>query len=359
MGDATVLSGPDVVVQATHEPVPTSETPAGKAAAARSVRAEKIAAAVAARRASSTTESDAGAIAQEPPVTPVAVAPAPDATADEPPQVDDATKRGLDAIEKRDKRAREQLATLKAEIEKERAELEKARAALPKIDDLKKLPVRDRYREALRVAGIDPDDEEHMELVARDSYARSKSGKSDPKNKQYAEQVAERNTLQSELAELRKMVEETRSTLSERDQKAQAEAFQRQYLDEAVKAVPQAPSLVGRRGAKNPARARAEMLSIGQRIEHETGETPTHAEVIAQYEKLLRNELEDLGFSEAEIAAKLAPPKPATTAPPAAKPARTLDPGAGSATPTIHGQPTRAQKLAAAREGLRKLRAEG
>jgi hypothetical protein len=279
---------------------------------------------------------------------------------------DESTQRGLDAIEKRDKRAREQLtrerAEAKAEIDRERAELAKLRAEANKPDpfaDLKKLPPRDRYLEALKLVDLDPDNEESMEVVARDVYPRSKSGKVDPKAKAYADQLAERSYRDDRVAQLEKRIEELTSGLSEKESRQQAEQFQQKYLDEAVKAIPTAASLVGRAHAKNPDRARTELLRVGQALETELGETPSHAEVVARYESLLKQDLLDRGFDESAITGMLAPAK--TTAPqaPAPKPMRTLDPGAGSTTPTINGNPTRAQKLAVAKQGLKKLLAEG
>lgn len=284
----------------------------------------------------------------------------------EEPPADSHTAKALEAIEKRDKRAREQLAadikSAKAELEAERAEIARLRAEISgkssSFDDLKKLPPARRYLEALKAVEINPDDEETMEVVARDSYARSKSGKADPKNKAYAEQVAEKRGLETELAELRKMVEETRNEFSTRDQKAEAERFQQTYLDEAVKAIPTDPTFIGRAHAAAPARARAELLAIGQRLERDNGETPTHAEVIAEYERLAKADLVERGFTDAQIAAMLT--KPAATIEAPAKPApsrTTIDPAHGSVTTPINGTPSREQKIAAARMGLQRRQA--
>jgi len=365
MGDDSASGGLDVVATVSHETLAPSETPAAKVAAARSTRAEKIAAARTARlsgnadAAPHVPDTDAGAADTQ--ASPAA--PASESTTE---KHDESTQRGLDAIEKRDKRAREQLtkerAEAKAELDRERAELAKLRAEANKpapFDDLKKLPAKDRYLQALKLAGLDPDDDESMEVIARDAYARSKSGKADPKNKAYAEQIGERDSVKSELADLRRQLEETRSSLTEREQRQQAESFQQKYLDEAVKAIPAAASLAGRALAKNPDRARGELLRVGQALETELGETPSHAEVVARYESLLRQDLLDRGLDETTIAAMLSPPKAATAAPAAPKPMRTLDPGAGSITPTINGTATRAQRLAVAKQGLKKLLAEG
>lgn len=305
--------------------------------------------------------------AGEKPAATVAPAPAPKAAAapaaEDEASSDPQASKAIEAIEKRDRRAREQLAAeraaWKAERELEVAELARLRAEQPKapsLDELKKLPPSRRAIEAMKLAGLDPDDEDVMEVIARDAYARSKSGKADPKNRVYADQVAEKNGLETQLAEMRRMIEETRETLTQRDQRQALEAFQSQYLAEALKAVPADPSFIGLAHAANPAKAKAALLSIGQRIERDTGETPSHAEVIAEYERATREDLTDRGFSEAQIAAMLAPP--AAPKKPAPAPMRaTIDPSAGPSTAPVDPTTTREQKLARAREGLKKLNA--
>jgi len=278
---------------------------------------------------------------------------------------DPTTAKGIEAIEKRDARAREQFKTdvakVRAELDVERAEIARMRAEASKApdhDSLKKLPVKDRYREALRLVGIDPDDEEHAEIVARDAYARSKSGKADPKNKVYAEQVAEKSALQAELTEMRKQLEQVQGEFKTRDSRAEMERFQSSYLDAAVKAIPVEPTPISMAHSANPEKTRAALLALGQQLERDIGETPTHAEVIAEYNRRAFADLSDRGFSQADIAAllKRAAPSAEVVAKPA--PTRTLDPDARPTATPINGNPTRDQKIAAARAGLRKLSAE-
>jgi hypothetical protein len=283
---------------------------------------------------------------------------------------DPQTAKSIEAIEKRDARARAQLAADQAAWKQQRdlelAELAKLRAELTgktSLDDLKKLPPSRRAIEAMRMAGLDPDDEEAMEIIARDTYARSKSGKAKPENRAYADQLAKEHGTASEIAELRKMLEETRQSIEQRDHAAELKRFQNTYLDEAVKAVPQAPSFIGRALAANPAKARGALLALGQRMEREAMEadgatsydpsyTPTHAQVIARYEEETRAELADRGFTTEQIDAMLAP---AAAKPP---PPKTLDVGARPTTPITSAPQSRAEKIAKARVGLQKLNAE-
>lgn len=71
--------------------------------------------------------------------------------------------------------------------------------------------------------------------------------------------------------------------------------------------------------------------------------TPTHAEVIAEYEKRRREELEEQGV---DVDAMLKRAAPAPAAPPAKKPAATLDPTntGGAARPVDRSRMTEDQK---------------
>lgn len=272
---------------------------------------------------------------------------------------DAATAKSIEAIEKRDRRAREQLAAdraaWKAERDLEIAELTKLKSELTgkatSLDDLKRL-AKTKPLEALKHLGIESEDD--LEVVARQTYAVSKSGKADPKNKAFADQVAEKHGVAAELAELKAELAKVKGEFSTRDQRAEMERFQTQYLDEAVKAIPAEPTFIALAHTANPAKARAALLELGQRIERETGETPSHAEVIAEYERNKRAELADTGLAADQIEALLRKP-----APPAKPLPKTLDLTArGSATAPINGNPTREQKLAAARAERLKRNAE-
>ena len=333
-------------------PTPAASAPTGPSP--REARAAKVAAF---REGAAKAEPAAPAVTAAPVEAPAKVEP----VADDPP--DPKTAKGIEAIEKRDKRAREALAAdqakWKAERDLEVAELARLRADLtgkaPKFDDLKKLPPAKRALEAMKLVGLDPDDEEAMEVIARDAYARSKSGKADPKNKAYADQVSEKSALAAEIAAMKAELDSVKGEFKTRDQRAAMEQFQNQYLDQAVKAVPADPSFIGLALTANPTKARAALLQIGQRLESENGDTPTHAEVIAEYERSKRAELADMGVPEAQIAAMLAKPAPVVVK---AAPPKTLDVTVRSTTPPLNGNPTRDQKIAAARSGLKKLGAE-
>lgn len=351
MAAETVAEGQGTGGEVTVVTPPTQAGPSP-----RELRAAKIATAAAViRRAPEATTAQSA---------PVLEVKAEEKPAELAPEVDPQTAKGIEAIEKRDKRAREQLAkdqaAWKQQMEMERADIARIRAEaagkpIPSLDELKKLPVAARLREAMKLVDLDPDNEEHAEVASRDLYARSKSGKADPKNRAFADQIAEKSALEAQLADMRKMIEETRSTLTEREQKAQLEQFQNKWLDDAAKALPAEPSLVSLAMTKSPERTRSVLLDIGKRMEVENGETPTHAEVIAEYEAIAKADLQDRGFTDAQIAAMLKPN--AAPAPAIKQVTRTLDPSAGPTTAPVSPVTTREQKVALARAGIRKLQA--
>ena len=240
----------------------------------------------------------------------------------------DTTKR-LGVVAKAEAKAREEATQRKIELDRrEQALLARENEATGKgstLEQLKALIRKDPVK-ALETLGLT--DEADLSVAAQRMWAQT-AGKADPKNKAYAEQTARERELQSELAELKKTTAELAEQFKTRDQRAAAEQFANRYLDEAVKAIPSEPSLIGTRHTKNPANARAALLSLGQEMEKDAdGETPSHGEVIAEYEKRRRAEFEEQGVDvDAMLKAKVAAPVAAD----AKKPAATLDVTSGGA----------------------------
>lgn len=295
-------------------------------------------------------------------------APAPDdkaapGTGEEPP--DEKTARSLALIDRRAKALRDEQATERAKLELDRAELARLRSDIEgrgsSVDDLKKLAKRDPIA-ALAKLGIESEDD--WETVGRGAYPRTKAGKADPRAAPAVAQTTRERELAEQLAELKTRQEALDTQLKTRDAEAQTRAFVENYLDQAVKAIPTAPSLIGKLHEKSPVKARQALHQLGARMEadamkadgatkYDPSYTPSHAEVIAEYEKTRRAELEEQGV---DVAAMLAPPKPATPEP--KKPAATLDPSATRHIRPANGTPSRAEKLAAVNAGLKKLEAE-
>lgn len=271
------------------------------------------------------------------------------------PAPDQKTAAGLAAIEKRQKKFQDDVAKAKADLELDRAQLARQKAEVDakasSLDELKALARKPGGRmavlEKLGLAG-----EDDLEVIAREAYANSKAGKADPKNKQYAEQVAKDRGYSSDLEELKGTVRELTEKLETREKQAEAKAFVTEYLDGVVKAIPTTPTLIGKLHATNPGKARAALYEIGARLEKENEATPTHAEVIAEFEKVRRAELAEMGV---DVDAQL---KPAAAAPPAPKTQPTLDVTSSTGTRPINGNPSRTDKLKSVNTGLKKLFAE-
>lgn len=345
MGDVPVGAVPSPVASATAAP-PASPT---------AVKAAKLASVTAglAKLAESEKVSAPVEATPTPVVSPDAPTPPPVATS-EAPAADEApdpkTAKGLAAIEKQAKRFRDEQSAAKAELDVERAEIARLRAEatgkVTSIAELKKM----KPLEVLEALGFESEDD--YDVLARGAYAKTKAGKTDPRLKQQAEQTAEARDLKTTVAELRKQIEELGGEFTKRDARAQTEAFVAKWQDEAIKAIPEEPSLIGRLAAKSPEKARDVLLTIGKYLEKQTGETPTHAECIEEYEKYRRAELEDTGV---DVAALL---RPQADAPAKKSPSRSLDITTPGGTRPLNTNLSRAEKLAAVTAGLRKLDAE-
>ncbi len=268
--------------------------------------------------------------------------------ADAPTEDDPKTARGLAAIEKREKRFREEQARIKADLELERAELARIKSELTgkatSYEDFKKLKPLD----LIDKLGLDDDG---LVALSRGAYARTKAGSADPRAAAAVAEVTEKRATKESIESIREEIrKEFRDELAKRDAAEQTKSFANKWQDDAVKAIPgDKPTLIARLHEKAPEKARAILLSIGQHLERENdNETPTHAEVIEAYEKHRRAELEEQGI---DVDALLAPKK---TAPPAA-PTKTLDVTTSGGTRPITSANTKAEKIALVTAGLKKL----
>jgi len=348
----------DVPVGAIAAPeAPVGTVTLGKAPAA-SNRAAKLAAANAALAKLSIAE-----IAAEVPLKTEAVVvdPSVEPKTDEPkvetkPEPDAPTTRALAQIEKQAKKFRDEQAAAKADLAQERAELARIKAEhaakQTSFEELQKLYRTDRAAAIEKLAGSDS--EEEYEAAARAAFARTKAGKADPRNQHAAAQTSREREQATKIEKMESELEELRNEFKSRDKAAEAKDFQKQFLDAAVKAIPEAPSLIGKLYAKAPDKARQALLHIGARLERENdNETPTHAEVIAEYEKMRRAELEEQGV---DVDAMLRPPVKSDST--KAITTKTLDITSTPGTRPLNGTPTRAEKLAAVTAGIKKLDAE-
>lgn len=360
-------------------PAPAAEvvapSPMNSAKAAQAARAAKIAEVTkgiaklsSEKPAEAKTESPAAsvdAVAEAPasPSSKTADAPSTEAAPVKPePKVDETpdakTAKSLALVDKRMAEFREEQKKAKAEfaaeIQAEREKLAKERADIGSkggsLDELRRLAKSTRLED--RLAALEKlgyDNEDDYALLGRAAYTRTKEGKADPRAKPLADQTAKEREYSTKMEELQSKIDQLQKEFETRDQKAASQQFIEKYLDDAVKAIPTEPTLIGKLHAKSPQKARQAMLEIGARMEKSEGETPTHAEVIAEYEKQRRAELEEQGV---DVDALL---KPSTATKTTTAPSRTLDPTAPSGTRPANPNASRAEKLKAASQGLHKL----
>lgn len=273
-------------------------------------------------------------------------------------QPDPKTAKALAAIDKQAKKFREEQAAAKREFEQEmadqRAEFARERAAFKAEADsfanLQKMHPLDAIRK-LRPNMTEDD----WEVVGRGAFPFTKAGKADPRAAEIAARTHKESTRDSELADLRKELAEMRETMAAQSKATEARSYVDRWSGDAVKSIPSdKKTLIGNLHAKAPEKAKQALLAIGAELERANGgETPDYADVIAEFEKRERAELEARGV---DVDALL---KPATAAP-APKPApKTLDVTAPTnGTRPINGSPSRAEKLAAISAGLKKLGAD-
>lgn len=277
----------------------------------------------------------------------------PEKTDEEP--VDPKTAKALAQIDKQAARFREEQKKAKAELEVERAEIARMRAeaqAFAKsLDDLRGLAKKDPIA-LLEKMGIQSEDE--WEVVGRSAFPRTKAGKADPNAAKVAAQTARERELMQQLEDLKKTTEELRNEFKQRDQQATTQQFIQRWQDEAVKAIPaDKPTLIAKLHEKSPQKARQALLEIGARLERENdNETPSHAEVIAEYERMRRAELEEQGV---DVDALL---RPAKAAAPAKPPPKTLDPTAVNGVRPINTNPSKDEKIRTLSKDLSRLWAQ-
>lgn len=303
-----------------------------------------------------TTEKPAPAKAAEPPAeeTPEAADVAPDLEA----KPDPSAARGLAAVAKAEARSRAQADQRKVELDRrEQQLLARENEATSKVVSSEKFlaELRRDPAAALLKHGLTIED---LEPIAQAAYLASPAGQkelaSKPGAKAAADKALREREQMTELQKAQKRIDELEAKFEGQTKAQTAQKFVEQYLDTAVKAIPTTPSLIGTLHAKAPGKARAALLSLGQQMEREAMEadgvtqadashTPTHAEVIAEYEKRRREELEEQGV---DVDAMLKRAAPAPAAPPAKKPAATLDPTntGGAARPVDRSRMTEDQK---------------
>lgn len=258
---------------------------------------------------------------------------------------DPETDKRLSAVQKAEKRSREQIAKERAEAKAEmQLEFDRQRAALtPHMESLKA------YESAKAKAHTDPVGLltslgvplDQFDYIAQQIYNNSKAAESDPKRKEYAAQAREKREYESRMEAMQKRID---AMENERKQATEAQESAR-LEDSAFKALSDAATddmpLTKAVLAKNPTKARAALLKTAQDLFAQTGEPPDAEDVLSAYEKIRAEELAELGVDVASIAK----PKTAPTDEKRA-PSKTLDAAPAGAKPApAKGKPSRDELL--------------
>ncbi len=281
----------------------------------------------------------------------------PEATAEEPveeepeePAPDPELERRARQLRKQEQRIRDRARAEREEIQRDRESLRKDREQVSEFNRLKERAKHDPVG-VLRHLGLTDDD---FEPVAKHIYAQTKEAAKDPKNREAADRAMRERELQATIDSLKSRLDEQDKTKAEtaRQERERAEAVRYMTgVSKAAKPGTLAAHYLGK-GGSAAGRAMQAMAAITAELA-EDDELPLPSEVLAEYEKRRRAELEDDGVDvnallkrRAAAPAAAASKKPANgaakangkpaTRPPAAparetaaperKPARIIDP---------------------------------
>jgi hypothetical protein len=227
-----------------------------------------------------------------------------------PPEKDPATAKGLEAIQRREKQAKEAMARARAEFETEREQFRREWA--PKLEALErfqKLSQRARYDVAgvLQELGVPKTD---FEAAAKELYYATTAAEADPKYREAALRSAREREHVDALTQTRQELAELRSMIADRDRQQTIAAAVSEFIESTAKAVTDDTPIVSRWMAKNPAAVRTKLAHVAeQMIGENDGEVPDHADVVARLEKIRRAELEELEIDVEQYIKTPAAPK--------------------------------------------------
>lgn len=263
---------------------------------------------------------------------------------------DPETAKRIAAIQLAEKRSREKAGAARAELDKRAKDIETEWS--PKIkraDDFDALLAKAAKARSNPAALVDVFralgyTEAHFEGAAQALYALSEKGQADPARRAHAERLlADRAELERGDATQREL-RELKDQLAAKDQQAEMRQLQAGYLEGVTDAVTEATPIAkaalagiekaradgtpaGRaRAAKLAAKLRNRLWDITTTMTAEAdGDVPEHADVVARYEQIRGEELDELDIPRPNAATTTAPTKKPNT-PPADKqnPARTL-----------------------------------
>lgn len=227
-------------------------------------------------------------------------------------------ERRLSAVRAETKRAKAAIAEERRAFAEEKravqAEIDEARAKMTRINKAVARFKADPVALALE-AGLSEDDFEDM---ARAYYAASPKGKTDPRLREQVTRSARDRQHDDELAQTRRELAELKQTIQQQTAAQRTE----QWLDGVASAADDETPLVRTMLEKSPKKARARLAQVAEQLLAETDEVPDPSDVVAELEKIRREELEELGIDVP--AAVKADPKTKPLPAAKTKPAKTL-----------------------------------
>jgi hypothetical protein len=142
---------------------------------------------------------------------------------------------------------------------------------------------------------------DEYETLAQTFYRLSKSAS--PTDRAAAAQLLKQRQSSGELERLQKTVEDLTKSIQQRDVQAQQQAFVAQYTTQLTGAVVATEHTLVANALKNaPREATRELQQLAARMEHAArGATPEPAEVVKEYEQVLRRQAQALGFDPAQV----------------------------------------------------------
>ena len=140
--------------------------------------------------------------------------------------------------------------------------------------------------------------QDQLEDAARMVFAQSPKGMADPRYREQATRTAKDMQANTELQKLQKRTEELEGQLNAQREQQYVET----YLENVAMAVnEEATPLVNSMIERNPESTMEKLHQMADYLYRETGEVPDADDVVAEYEKARRTELEELGLDVSSI----------------------------------------------------------
>jgi hypothetical protein len=235
----------------------------------------------------------------------------PDVPAD--PKADPDLAKRLAIVAKHEKRAKAREAEVKAAFEAERHALKREREqfereiyeARGEIEAFSKLKARAKYDVAgtLKALGLDAED---FGPAVRQLWAHTKEAAADPKSRDAADRLMKEREAMDRIGKLERELEARTKAEQERETHARIARKVDTYLDGVSKAVKAEDHPLAKRIVdKSPDKARIRFAEIARELsERDDGDLPDAEDVLAEYERRTRAELEEHG---ADVAALIKP----------------------------------------------------